>query len=90
MVLHAAMVNWWGVYLPSIYMCIALYVKLIWCNGLACSYGQLRGVHLLAMYMCIVLCVKLMWCNGFAEFYARSAMRCAQCGVTVLNASMLD
>ena len=40
--------------------------------------------------MCIVLCVKLMWCNGFAEIYARSAMRCAKCGVAVLKASMLD
>ena len=47
-------------------------------------------VHLPAVYMCIVLCVKLMWCNGFAEIYARSAMRCAKCGVAVLKASMLD
>ena len=31
-----------------------------------------------------------MWCNGFAEIYARSAMRCAKCGVAVLKASMLD
>ena len=59
MVLHAAMVNWWRVHLP-------------------------------AVYMCIVLCVKLMWCNGFAEIYARSAMRCAKCGVAVLKASMLN
>ena len=89
MVLHAAMVNW-GVHLPVVYMCIILCVKLIWCNGLACSNGQLRGVHLPSVYMCIVLCVKLMWCNGFAEIYARSAMRSAKCGVAVLKASMLD
>ena len=31
-----------------------------------------------------------MWCNGFAEIYARSAMRCAKCGVAVLQASILD
>ena len=48
------------------------------------------GVHLPLVYMCTVLCVKLMWCNGFAEIYARSAMRCAKCGVAVLKASMLD
>ena len=71
-------------------MCIVLYVKLIWCNGLACSYGQFWGVHLPLVYMHIVLCVKLMGCNGFAEIYARSAMRCAKCGVAVLKASMLD
>ena len=71
-------------------MCIVLYVKLIWCNGVACSYGQFGGVHLPAVYMCIVLHVKLMWCNGFAEIYARSAMRCAKCGVAVLKVSMLN
>ena len=79
-----------GVHLPSVYMCIVLYVKLIWCKGLACSYGQFGGVHLPAVYMCIVLCVKLMWCNGFAEIYARSAIRCAKCGVAVFKASMLN
>ena len=42
------------------------------------------------MYMCIVLYMKLIWCNGFADIYARSAMRCAKCGVAVLKASVLD
>ena len=42
------------------------------------------------MYMCIVLYMKLIWCNGFADTYTRSAMRCAKCGVAVLQASMLD
>ena len=42
MLLHAAMVDW-GVHLTLVYMCIALCVKLMWCNGLACSYGQLQG-----------------------------------------------
>ena len=27
-------------------MCILLYVKLIWCNGLACSYGQFGDICL--------------------------------------------
>ena len=79
----------WVVHLTQVYMFILLYVKLIWCNGLACSSGCL-GVHLLSVYMFIVLCVKCMWCNGFAEIYARSAMRCDKCGVAVLKASVLD
>ena len=62
----------------------------MWCNGLACSYGQFGGIHLPFVYMCIVLCVKHMWCNGFAKIYARSAMRCAKCDVAILEASMLD
>ena len=33
--------------------------------------------------------MKLIWCNGFEEIYARSAMRCATCGVAVLKAYML-
>ena len=89
MVLHAAMVHW-GVHLPLVYMCIVLYVKLIWCNGLACSYGQLGG-SICLQYICTLSYEsKLMWCNGFAEIYARSAMRCAKCGLAILQASMLD
>ena len=34
--------------------------------------------------------MKLIWCNGFTEIYARSGMRCANCGVAVLQASILD
>ena len=39
---------------------------------------------------CIYIYMKLIWCNDFAEIYARSAMRCAKCGVAVLKASMLS
>ena len=39
-VFHRSMVNWrrgpW-------YMCILLYVKLIWCSGIPYIYGQLEG-----------------------------------------------
>ena len=42
-VFKASMLDWLGVHLPSVYMCIVLYVKLIWCNYLACSYGQFGG-----------------------------------------------
>ena len=51
-----------------------------------------RGWGQFAMGICALccICMKLIWCNGFAEIYARSAMRCAKCGVAVLKASMLD
>ena len=40
-VFHTSMVNWkrggpW-------YMCIVLYVKLLWCNSIPYIYGQLEG-----------------------------------------------
>ena len=40
-VLHRSLVNWrrgpW-------FMCILLYVKLIWCSGITQIYGQMVGV----------------------------------------------
>ena len=47
------------------YMCILLYVKLIWCNGIPYTYCQLElwGVDV-SQYMCILLYVTLIWCNG--------------------------
>ena len=59
-VFHRSMVNWrrgaaW-------YMCILLYVKLIWCSGIPYIYGQLEEGGL--RYMCILLYVKLIWCSG--------------------------
>ena len=42
MVFHRSIVNWsWG-YMYSQYMCILLYVKLIWCNGISEIYCQLE------------------------------------------------
>ena len=37
-VFHRSMVNWRGPW----YMCILLYVKLIWCSGIPYIYGQLE------------------------------------------------
>ena len=80
----------WGVKLPLVYMCIVLYVKLIWYNGLACTYDQLRGVICL-WYICVLSYVSnLCGLMIFSEIYVRSAMRCAKCGVAVLQASMLN
>ena len=41
-----------GVHLPLVYMWIVPYVKLIWCNGLACTYGQLTGRSICHQYIC--------------------------------------
>ena len=52
------------------YMCILLYVKLIWCNGIPYIYCQLvygRG-YMYPQYICILLYVTLIWCNVFYRF----------------------
>ena len=59
-----------GVLICHGYMCIVLYMKLIWCNGFVEIYDLLLGVNCHG-YMCIVLYMKLIWCNGFAEIYAQ-------------------
>ena len=79
-----------------VYMCIVLYMKLIWCNGFAAIYAQLEGGNL-----CGVMVLQrsiLNWSMGGQSnigicplFYIhRSAMRCAKFGVAVLKASMLN
>ena len=55
-----------GVHVPSVFMCIVLYVKLMWCNGLACTYGQLTGgppAFGISMHcpMCETYVVHLLW-----------------------------
>ena len=53
MVFQTSMLDWRrGVHLPSVYMCILLYVKLIWCNGLAFSYDRLTGGSICLQYVC--------------------------------------
>ena len=50
------------------YMCILLYMKLIWSSGVMVLHRSIliwRGIHLQG-YMCILLYVKLIWCNGVA------------------------
>ena len=52
-VFHRSMVNWrWGPW----YMCILLYVKLLWCSSIPFIYGQLEGVHLPSVYVHSALC----------------------------------
>ena len=63
---HRSMVNWrrgpW-------YICILLYVKLIWCSGIPYIYVQLGGEYICPGYMCILLYVKLIWCSGIPQIY---------------------
>ena len=51
------------------YMCIVLYMKLMWCNGFAEMYAWLEWGYIWLRYMQIVLYVKLLWCSGIAYIY---------------------
>ena len=53
------------------YMCMLLYVKLIWCNGIPYTYCQLEWGYMYPQYMCILLYVKLKWCNSIPEIYCQ-------------------
>ena len=43
----------------SQYMCILLYVKVIWCNGIHRSIVNWSGGYMYSQYMCIQLYVTL-------------------------------
>ena len=54
------------------YMCILLYVRLIWCSGFPEIYAWLEEGGMGSVchgYMCILLYVKLNWCSSFPEIY---------------------
>ena len=68
-VLYAAMVNWLGVHLPAVEMCMLLYVKCIWCNGFPCTYGHLRG-SIFHQYLCAF---SYMW-NWFGVMVLHASM----------------
>ena len=50
------------------YMCILLYVKLMWCSGIPQIYGQLEEGP---WSMCILLYVKRKWCSGILQIYGQ-------------------
>ena len=54
------------------YMCILLYMKVVWCSGVAEIYGQLdEGMGSVCHgYRFILLYVELIQCSGFPEVYA--------------------
>ena len=96
MVLHRSIVDWRGGVKPCHeYMCILLYMKLIWCNGFSEIYARLEeGVGSICHgYMCILLYMKLIWCNGFPEIYGQleeGGMRSVCIGVVVIHRSIVD
>ena len=52
MVFHRSIVNSSGEYMYLQYMCIMLYVKVIWCNGIPYIYFQLEwGVYVSYIYV---------------------------------------
>ena len=93
----------WGVSICHAYICILLYVKLIWCSGGAWIYYRLsRGVHLPCVCVHSSIC-ETFWCSGVAWIYDQlkeggpSARHiCAFCymwnwfGVVVLHGSMIN
>ena len=66
-------VLWWigGGYLGLRYMCILLYMKVIWCSGFPEIYDQLEeGLGSVCHgYMSILLYVKCIQCGSFPEIY---------------------
>ena len=59
------------------YMCILLYVTLMWCNGIPYIYCQLRRGYMYSQYMCILLYVKLIWCNIIPHTYCQLGGICS-------------
>ena len=51
------------------YMCILLYVTLIWCNGISEIYCQQELGQMYPQYMCILLYMKVIWCNVIPNIY---------------------
>ena len=57
MLSHTSIFNWTAWYLYAQYMCILLYVIVIWCNGISDMYCQLEwGVDLCSVYVHSDIC----------------------------------
>ena len=57
MVFHRSIVHLAGMYMYPPYMCILLYVKLIWCNGISEMYCQLEWrVDVFLVYVHSAIC----------------------------------
>ena len=67
-VFHTYLVSWRGYICPK-YMCILLYVKLIWCSGIPKIYGQLEegGLGICALYYMW----KLIWHSSIPYIYGQ-------------------
>ena len=68
------------------YMCILLYVKVIWCNGIPYICCQLEWGQIHPQYMCILLYVKLIWCKSIPQMYDQLEWGVDVCSVYVHSA----
>ena len=75
------------------YMCILLYVQLMWCSGIPQIYAHMEGVHLPQVYVhsalfgtygqqgpcyaSFLVYVKLIWCSGIPQIYGQLQRRWA-------------
>ena len=94
------MVNWRG-YICLRYMCILLYVKLIWCSGIPYIYGQLEGGLGICAYcymwnFCGVAVFHTSMVNWRGEVHLPSKYMCILlylkliCSVVVYHRSMVN
>ena len=97
-VFHASMVNWRGYICPK-YMCILLYVKLLWCSGIPYIYGQLElevHVGICAFYYMLNLFNQVVFHKIYGQFEEEGLGICAFCymwnffGVAVFHTSMVN
>ena len=57
MIFHRCIVNWSGGYVYPQYMCILLYMKLIWCNCIPYIYCSFEwGVDVCSIYVYFAIC----------------------------------
>ena len=57
MIFHTSIVNRSGGYMYPQYMCILLYMIVIWCNGISEIYFQLEwGLHVSSLYVHSAIC----------------------------------
>ena len=88
-VFHRFMVNWRGYMCPR-YMCILLYVKLMWCSGIPWIYGQLEGstsaISICAFCYMFNLFSVVVFCLGRCTFWYMWNW----CGVVLFHRSMVN
>ena len=70
--IHSIYAQLLGVSICHGYMCIVLFMKLIWCNGFAeisASFEEGDVVNLSCVYLYCAI-YEFVWCNGFPDIYA--------------------
>ena len=72
------------------YMCILLYVILIWCNGISeryCQLLELEGRCILSICAFCAICVTCIWWEGvtYLQYTSILLICCHLCGVMVFH-----